>query len=137
MVPLIIMSFPKGRNITMLTITCIIIVAGAWVKRYLIVVPTLLHPFMPIQEVPGTWSTYFPNYVEFSITAGCLAGIFFFITLFSKLFPMMAIWEVEEGMKIEHDKQIAIKIRKQREEEEAKITGEQSGIGDETIKQPT
>ncbi len=137
MVPLIIMSFPKGRNITMLTITCIIIVAGAWVKRYLIIVPTLLHPFMPIQEVPGTWSTYFPNYVEFSITAACLAGIFLFITLFAKLFPMMAVWEVEEGIKIDHDKQSAIEIRKQREEEEAKITGELSGLGNETIKQPT
>ena len=102
--PIIVMSFPKGRSIKILPIICIIIVIGAWIKRYLIVVPTLLHPFMPIQEVPGTWSTYFPNYVEFSVTAACLAGIFLVITLFAKLFPMMAIWEVEEGIIIEHDR---------------------------------
>jgi Ni/Fe-hydrogenase subunit HybB-like protein len=123
LLPIFIMSFPKGRKITPLVITCIIIAAGAWVKRYLIVVPTLLHPFMPIQEVPGTWSTYFPNYVEFSVTAACLAGIFLVITLFSKLFPMMAVWEVEEGIEIEHDKQMAIEIREQRKAEEAKLSG--------------
>ena len=120
LLPILIMSFPKGRKITPLVITCIIIAAGAWVKRYLIVVPTLLHPFMPIQEVPGTWSTYFPNYVEFSVTAACLAGIFLVITLFSKLFPMMAVWEVEEGIQIEHDKQAVIELREQREVAEAK-----------------
>lgn len=136
LLPIIIMAFPKGRSITMLSITCIIIVAGAWVKRYLIVVPTLLHPYMPIQEVPGTWSTYFPNYVEFSVTAACLAGIFLVITLFSKLFPMMAVWEVEEGIQIEHDKQAAIELREQREAEEALIFEEQSRESNEPIIQP-
>ncbi len=120
LLPIVIMAFPKGRSIGMLSITCIIIVCGAWVKRYLIVVPTLLHPFMPIQEVPGSWSSYFPNYVEFSVTAAALAGIFLVITLFSKLFPMMAVWEVEEGIEIEHDKQLAIELKEQRIAEDAK-----------------
>jgi Ni/Fe-hydrogenase subunit HybB-like protein len=105
LLPIIIMSFPKGRKPLSLAITCVIIVVGAWVKRYIIVVPTLLHPYMPIQEVPADWATYFPNWVEWSVTMGCLAGIFLVITLFSKLFPMMAVWEVEEGIVIEHDKQ--------------------------------
>lgn len=119
LLPIIILSFPKGRRPLMILITCIIIVAGAWVKRYIIVVPTLLHPFMPIQEVPGDWSSYFPNYLEISITAACLAGIFLVITLFSKLFPMMAVWEVEEGILLEHDKNRAIELRTKREAEEA------------------
>ena len=136
LLPIVIMAFPKGRSITMLSITSIIIVSGAWVKRYLIVVPTLLHPYMPIQEVPGTWSSYFPNYVEFSVTAACLAGIFLVITLFSKLFPMMAVWEVEEGIQIEHDKQAAIELREQREAGLASIYGEQSRENNEPIIQP-
>lgn len=125
LLPIIIMSFPKGRKLKPIIITCIIIVIGAWVKRYLIVVPTLLHPLMPIQEMPLAWSTYFPNYVEFSVTAACLAGIFLIITIFSKLFPMMAVWEVEEGIKIEHDKEAILELKMQREAEEAKIIGEQ------------
>ncbi|MFI5149761.1 MAG: NrfD/PsrC family molybdoenzyme membrane anchor subunit [Bacteroidia bacterium] len=122
--PIVVMSFPKGRKILPLSIVCIIIVAGAWVKRYLIVVPTLLHPFMPIQEVPATWSTYFPNYIEFSVAAACLAGIFLVIILFSKLFPMMAVWEVAEGIEIDHDKQAATELREAREEQtKAELNG--------------
>ena len=120
LLPIIIMSFPKGRKPLTLAITCVIIVVGAWVKRYIIVVPTLLHPYMPIQEVPADWATYFPNWVEWSVTMGCLAGIFLVITLFSKLFPMMAVWEVEEGIVIEHDKQLVIEIREKREAQKAK-----------------
>ena len=136
LIPIIVMSFPKGRKITPLIITCIIIVIGAWVKRYLIVVPTLLHPFMPIQDVTKEWSSYFPNYVEFSVVAACLAGIFLIITLFSKLFPMMAVWEVAEGIHIEHDKEAAIELREKRETEEAKMIAEQSITDNQPIKQP-
>jgi len=136
MLPIIFLAIPKLRKPLMISITCIIIVAGAWVKRYLIVVPTLLHPFMPIQEVPESWSSYFPNYVEFSVTAACLAGIFLIITLFSKLFPMIAVWEVEDGLKIDYDKQAAIYLRTKREEEEAKILEDRLKTGSETIQQP-
>ena len=118
--PIIVMSIPIGRKPLPLSIICIIIVIGAWIKRYIIVVPTLLHPYMPIQDVPANWTTYFPNWVEWSVTMGCLSGIFLVITLFSKLFPMMAIWEVEGGIEIDHDKQLAIEIRKKREAEQAK-----------------
>jgi hypothetical protein len=81
---------------------------------------------MPIQEVPGDWSSYFPNYVELSITAACLAGIFLVITLFSKLFPMMAVWEVEEGIQIEHDKNVVSELRTKREAEIERITKEKN-----------
>ena len=113
--PIIILCFPQGRRPTPIVITCILIVIGAWVKRYIIVIPTLLHPYMPIQDVPADWATYFPNWVEFSVTAGCLAGIFLVITLFAKLFPMMAVWEVAEGMEIDLDKKKALELKHQRE----------------------
>ncbi len=115
LLPILIMSIPAGRKPLPLSLTCIVIVIGAWVKRYIIVVPTLLHPYMPIQEVPADWATYFPNWVEWSVTMACLAGIFLVITLFAKTFPMMAVWEVAEGIEIEHDKKNAIQIRKKRE----------------------
>jgi len=127
LLPIIIMSFPKGRQIKPIVFSCIVIVLGAWVKRYLIVVPTLEHPFLPIQDVPLSISGYFPNYVEFSVVAGCLAGIFLVITLFSKLFPMMAVWEVEEGIYLEHEKHIATELGEKRKAEEAGISNK-SGI---------
>jgi len=36
---------------------------------------------------------------------------------------MMAVWEVEEGIKIEHDKQAILELHKQREANEAKKIG--------------
>jgi molybdopterin-containing oxidoreductase family membrane subunit len=99
LLPIVLMSIPRFRRPTPLVITCIIIVIGAWIKRYIIVVPTLLHPNMPIQNVPADWATYFPNWVEWSVTMGALSGIFLVIIGFSKLFPMMSVWEVEESAK--------------------------------------
>jgi Ni/Fe-hydrogenase subunit HybB-like protein len=116
LLPIIVMSFPKGRRPTPLVITCILIAAGAWVKRYIIVVPTLLHPFIAIQDVPADWATYFPNWVEFSVTGGCLAGIFLVITIYAKLFPMMAVWEVAEGAQEAKAHQLALEIKKEMEE---------------------
>jgi molybdopterin-containing oxidoreductase family membrane subunit len=115
LLPIIILSFPKGRRPIAVAVICLIIVLGAWVKRYVIVVPTLLHPRIPIQDVPADWATYFPNWVEFSVTMGCLAGLLLVITLYSKLFPMMAVWEVEEGIKIDAEKQLINQIKKERE----------------------
>ena len=98
LLPIIIMSIPKGRSPLILSITCIIIVVGAWIKRYIIVVPTLLHPYMPIQEVPAIGPHIFPIGWNGQLPWDALPGIFLVITLFSKLFPMMAVWEVEGGV---------------------------------------
>jgi Ni/Fe-hydrogenase subunit HybB-like protein len=111
LLPIIIMSFPKGRRPNILAITCIIIVLGAWLKRYIIVIPTLLHPYLPIQDVPADWATYFPSWVELSIIYGAIAGILLVLTVFSKLFPIMSVWEVEEGAEIEETKKLAAEIR--------------------------
>ena len=73
------------------------VVVQAWIKRYLIVVPTLLHPYLPIQNVPAEWSNYIPSWVELSITAGAMAGFVLLYTLFSKVFPIVSIWETREG----------------------------------------
>lgn len=99
--PAFILCFPKGRTPLVSSIVCTVIVIGAWVKRYVIVVPTLMHPFLPVQGVPESWSHYFPNWVEFSVTFGAVAGILLFITIFSKLFPIGSIWEVQEGEKLQ------------------------------------
>ena len=107
LLPIIILATPRGRKPLLATVACIIIVAGAWVKRYVIVIPVFLHPYLPIQNVPDTWANYFPNWVEFSIVGGALAGIFLVITLFSKYFPISSIWEIEEGIHIAQAKELA------------------------------
>lgn len=73
-----------------------LIVIQAWLKRYLIIVPTLLNPYLPIQDPRIEWTTYIPTWVEWSITLGAMAGFALLYTLFSKLFPIVSIWETRE-----------------------------------------
>lgn len=123
LLPAIILAFPKGRTPVMASIVCVVIVIGAWVKRYIIVIPTLLHPYLPIQKVPVSWTQYFPNWVEWSITFGALAGIFLVITLFAKIFPIVSIWEVKEGREIEEKyKQVDIALKNEKEKVQVAIS---------------
>jgi Ni/Fe-hydrogenase subunit HybB-like protein len=41
--------------------------------------------------------SYFPTWVEWSVTAGCFALFIMLYMFFTKLFPIVSIWEVQEG----------------------------------------
>lgn len=68
-------------------------IIGAWAKRYLIVVPTLSSPFLPIQRVPEQWAHYTPSWVEWSITISAFAAFLLLYTLLIKFFPVVSVWE--------------------------------------------
>jgi molybdopterin-containing oxidoreductase family membrane subunit len=68
-------------------------IIGAWAKRYLIVVPTLSSPFLPIQGVPEKWGHYTPTWVEWAITAAAFAAFLLLYTLLVKVFPVISVWE--------------------------------------------
>ena len=74
----------------------LLIVVQAWIKRYLIVVPTLMNPLLPVEPAPLEWLRYNPTWVEWSITAGSLAGFVLVYVLFTKVFPIVSIWETRE-----------------------------------------
>jgi Ni/Fe-hydrogenase subunit HybB-like protein len=95
--PAIILLFKGARKPLTLTIIAFFVVVGAWFKRYLIVTPILLHPYLPIQNVPHNWTSYFPSWIEMAIVAASLAGVMLIITVFSKFFPMISVWETLEG----------------------------------------
>lgn len=93
-IPIIILLFRKGRKPLIVFVASIVVLICAWLKRYLIVVPTLLHPFLPKDDVPVSYLTYIPTLEEWTITVGSLAGVILVITLFSRFFPMISIWEM-------------------------------------------
>jgi len=98
--PIILMVFKPFRKPKPLVIIAIFIVIGAFFKRYLIVTPTLLHPFLPVQNYPEYFHHYFPTLSESIITIGSLAGVALLISLFIKVFPIIPIWEIahEKGI---------------------------------------
>jgi len=91
--PIIILVFKKGRKPLPVFIAGVMVVIGAWFKRYLIVTPTLLHPFLPMQNVPESYHHYFPRWEEWAIAMGSLAGALLVITFFARIYPIIPIQE--------------------------------------------
>lgn len=76
--------------------TCIasaFIIVGMWIERYSIIVPTLTK----YDEHGYAAHLYAPSWVEWSITLGSVAGFVLLYVIFAKLFPLISIWELEEG----------------------------------------
>jgi molybdopterin-containing oxidoreductase family membrane subunit len=92
-IPIIIILFKKGRKPLPMFIAGIMVVIGAWFKRYLIVTPTLLHPFLPKHDAPEKYSHYFPSWQEWAIAMGSLAGALLIITLLARIFPVISIYK--------------------------------------------
>ena len=96
LLPGIIIAFPKFRTIRNITVAAIIALLALWVNRYIIVIPTLETPFLPIQDFRTDWIKYTPTWVEWALT---LAGVSVFAMLFmlvSKIVPIISISEMQE-----------------------------------------
>ncbi len=91
LLPLIILLFKKGRKPFPMLIIGLMVVVGSWWKRYIIVIPTLLHPFLPIEGVPESWHHYFPSVHEWLITMGTLALAMLIITVLVRVLPVIPI----------------------------------------------
>lgn len=98
--PVFALLFRSMRKPVPLFVIGIIVVVGAWWKRYIIVTPTLLHPFLPKQGVPESWHSYFPSWMEWSITLATLAAAMLIITILVRYLPIVPIQETLEERNI-------------------------------------
>ena len=98
--PIIFLLFKKGRKPLPMFIIGIVVVVCSWWKRYIIVTPTLLHPFLPIDGVPESWYHYFPSLHEWLITFATLAMAFLIITLLVRYLPVIPIQRTADEQKI-------------------------------------
>lgn len=92
-VPILVLIFPAGRKPLPMLIMGTLVVVGAWFKRFLIVAPTMLHPFLPMYNVPDNYLNYLPTWEEWAITCGSLAGALLVMTFFVRIFPIIPIEE--------------------------------------------
>lgn len=91
-IPVGILSRRQTRTVTGTVIASISVNIGMWLERFTIVVPTLSQPRLAWGRVP-----YSPTWVEVAITLGFGATFIFLYMLFTKFFPIVSIWEVQEG----------------------------------------
>ncbi len=95
--PIVIIAIPRLRTINNITFASVIALLALWVNRYIIIVPTLETPFIPIQDTRHDWLFYSPTWVEWSITAAGVAVFGMLFMIFSKLAPIVSISELEEA----------------------------------------
>jgi molybdopterin-containing oxidoreductase family membrane subunit len=91
-IPFTILSLKKLRTIAGCVIASCGVVVGMWLERFLIVVPSLGHKYLPY-----AWGTYRPRPVEIMITISTFAAMTLLYTLFSKFVPIISIWELKVG----------------------------------------
>jgi len=88
-VPIVILFFKKFRTIKSITFAAIIAVLGLWFNRYLIVVPTLETPYLPIQDTRPEFIHYTATWVEWALSFTGVAAFILFFILIMKLVPVI------------------------------------------------
>ncbi len=92
--PLPILAIKRFRTITGTVIASSAVVAGMWIERFLIVVPSLEHKFLPY-----TWGSYRPTWVEITLMISSFGLMVLLYLLFSKFVPIISMWELKVGMR--------------------------------------
>ena len=91
-VPVSILSLKKLRTITGCVIASSTVLVGMWLERFLIIVPSLGHKYLPY-----SWGTYRPRPVEIMITISTFAAMSLLYVLFAKFVPIISVWELKVG----------------------------------------
>ncbi len=91
-IPFPFLVIRKLRTITGTVIASCGVIVGMWLERFLIVVPSLSH-----KQLPFSWGTYTPRLPEILILTGSVAAMVLLYVLFSKVVPIISIWELKVG----------------------------------------
>ena len=96
LIPMIFVGFPFLRSINTITIGSVIAVVCMWIKRYLIIIPTLETPLLPLQDARHEYAHYSASWVEWSLTAGGMATFCLFFMIFIKFMPIIPVADISE-----------------------------------------
>ncbi len=91
-IPVITLSFKRFKTIRGILIASCAVVIGMWLERLIIVVPSLANPRMDLPM-----GIYIPTVTEWALFAGGISVFILGYMVFSKFFPIISIWEIEEG----------------------------------------
>ena len=90
-IPFALLISRRTRTIAGTVVAGISVVIGMWLERFVILVPTLARPMLSYSR-----PTYQPNWVEWSVMAGCVAAMALIFVVYAKFFPLVSVWELEE-----------------------------------------
>jgi Ni/Fe-hydrogenase subunit HybB-like protein len=92
----LLLFFKKIRtNLVWLFVLGILINVGMWFERFVIIIGSLAHDFLPY-----SWGLYKPTLIELGIAIGSFCWFLLLFFLFTKLLPSVAISEMKEMLPI-------------------------------------
>ncbi|MEZ4908205.1 MAG: hypothetical protein R2771_11340 [Saprospiraceae bacterium] len=89
LLPILMLLFKKLRTVKNITFAAVIAIFALWLNRYLIVVPTLETPYLPIQDTREAFVHYSATWVEWSLTFAGIAGFLLMFTIILKFVPII------------------------------------------------
>lgn len=92
LIPLVILSNRKLKTVSGVTFASVAVIVGMWLERLNIVIPSLATPRLPIPH-----QIYVPSVVEWALFGAGLSMFALAFLLFSKFFPVISVWEIQEG----------------------------------------
>jgi molybdopterin-containing oxidoreductase family membrane subunit len=95
-IPVVLLLFRQMRRPLPMMVISVFVLCASWLKRYIIVVPPQAHPNLPVQRVPIEWVVYKPTLIEIAVTVASIVLVLIIISVLSKLFPVIPIWEMAE-----------------------------------------
>jgi Ni/Fe-hydrogenase subunit HybB-like protein len=101
-VPFTLLCNARTRTVTGTLVASVSVSIGMWLERFTIVVPSLSNPRAPVHVF-----VYAPSWVEWSLMAGCFAAFALLYMGFTKVFPIISIWEIE-GAPVEEEEQVEL-----------------------------
>jgi molybdopterin-containing oxidoreductase family membrane subunit len=114
LLPIIIVTVPRFRNMNSIAFAALIAVFALWVKRYLIIIPTLESPLLPIHDLRPEYVHYSPTWVEWTLTVAGVALFLLLFYIFSKFIPIMSV--VKTGEEKDYSRLRKLVVDKQKKE---------------------
>jgi molybdopterin-containing oxidoreductase family membrane subunit len=94
--PILFIGLPWFRNVRNIIITSVLVLLALYLNRYLIVVPVLETPYLPILSTEETFLNYSATWVEWSITLAGLAFAAMIFAILSRIIPIIPVRDQNE-----------------------------------------
>jgi molybdopterin-containing oxidoreductase family membrane subunit len=96
LLPILVVAIPATRKPKWITLSAFFMVTALWVKRYLIIVPTLETPLLPLQDLRPEYVNYSATWVEWALTVAGVATFLLFFFLISKFITLIPVSEMSD-----------------------------------------
>jgi len=79
------------RSHAALFVIALLVLAGMWFERFLLIVSSLYHDFLP-----SSWGMFYPTFWDIAFLAGSIGLFFLLFLLFVRLLPLLPMFELRK-----------------------------------------